>query len=73
MDDRMKDFVGYRKNRPSSVQKGFTIPEWANSTEMAILTFNLSIILIGLVISGTISDVTTGEGNSTLLSFFGRC
>lgn len=69
----MKDFIGYRKNRISSVDKGVVVPEWANSIEMAILILNLSIILIGLVISATISDITGSGDSSTLLSFFDRC
>ena len=73
MSDDMKDFVGYRKNRASLIQQQSMLPDWANSTEMAVFTLNLAIILVGLVVSATISDVTANDGSSMLLSFFGKC
>ena len=73
MSDEMKNFVGYVKNRSSSVKKEIVVPAWANSMEMAILALNLAIILVGLVVSATISDITSPDSGGSLMSFFGRC
>ena len=73
--NEMENFVGYQKARTSPFNKmeESLLPDWANTPQMAILMLNLSIILLGLVVSLTLSDVTSGEGNSTILSFFGKC
>ena len=73
--NEMENFVGYPKARtlPLNKMEDSLLPDWANTPQMAILMLNLSIILLGLVVSLTLSDVTSGEGNSTILSFFGKC
>tara|TARA_B110000014_G_C20114968_1_gene588548 strand:+ start:1373 stop:1606 length:234 start_codon:yes stop_codon:yes gene_type:complete len=73
--NEMENFVGYQKARtyPLNEMEGSLLPNWANTPQMAILMLNLTIILLGLVVSLTLSDVTSGEGNSTILSFFGKC
>ena len=74
-DDQFKNFKGYKKARISPINKAdkSLLPDWANTPQMAILMLNLTVILLGLIVSLTISDVTSGEENSTILSFFGRC
>ena len=74
-DNELKNFRIYKKARISPLNKAdeSLLPDWANTPQMAILMLNLTIILLGLIVSLTISDVTSGEGNSTILSFFGRC
>ena len=71
----MENFVVYNKARthPLNEMEESLLPDWANTPQMAILMLNLTIILLGLVVSLTLSDVTSGEGNSTILSFFGKC
>ena len=74
-NDEMKNFVGYQKARTLPIREieKSLLPDWANTPQMAILMLNLTIILLGLIVSFTLSDVTAGEGNSTILSFFGKC
>tara|TARA_B100001939_G_C16696184_1_gene510852 strand:+ start:134 stop:367 length:234 start_codon:yes stop_codon:yes gene_type:complete len=74
-DNEMQDFVGYQKARilPLNKAEESLLPSWANTPQMAVLMLNLTIILLGLIVSLTVSDVTSGEGNSTILSFFGKC
>jgi len=71
----MEDFVVYQKARTLPVSKieESLLPSWANSPQMTVLMLNLAIILLGLTVGLTLSDVTSGEGNSTILSFFGKC
>ncbi len=73
--DEMKNFIGYKKARtfPINEIEESMLPNWANSPQMAILMLNLAIVLLGLVVSLTLSDVTSGQGNSIILSFFGSC
>ena len=73
--NEMENFVGYQKVRslPISKIEESVLPGWANTPQMAILMLNLTIILLGLIVSLTVSDVASGEGNSTILSFFGKC
>ncbi len=74
-ENEMENFVGYQKARshPISKMKESVLPSWANTPQMAILMLNLTIILLGLTVGLTLSDVTSGEGNSAILSFFGKC
>ena len=71
----MENFVGYQKARilPLNRARVSLLPGWANTPQMAVLMLNLTIILLGLIVSLTVSDVASGEGNSTILSFFGKC
>ena len=73
--NEMENFVGYHKARslPISKMEESALPGWANTPQMAILMLNLAIILLGLTVGLTLSDVTSGEGNSAILSFFGKC
>ena len=73
--NEMENFVGYQKVRslPISKMEESALPGWANNPQMAILMLNLTIILLGLTVGLTLSDVTSGEGNSAILSFFGKC
>ena len=73
--DEMKNFIGYKKARTFHINEieESMLPNWANSPQMAILMLNLAIVLLGLVVSLTLSDVTSGQGNSIILSFFGSC
>jgi len=74
-NDEMKNFIGYHKARslPISEMEQSALPGWANTPQMTILMLNLTIILLGLIVGLTLSDVTSGEGNSAILSFFGKC
>ena len=74
-DNEMQDFTGYKKARilPMNKAEESLLPGWANTPQMAVLMLNLTIILLGLIVSLTVSDVASGEGNSTILSFFGKC
>jgi len=71
----MEDFVVYQKARtlPISKMEESLLPSWANTPQMAVLMLNLTIILLGMTVGLTLSDVTSGEGNSAILSFFGKC
>ncbi len=71
----MEYFVVYQKVRtlPISKMEESLLPSWANTPQMAVLMFNLAIILLGMTVGLTLSDVTSGEGNSAILSFFGKC
>jgi len=71
----MEDFVAYQKARtlPISKMEESLLPSWANTPQMAVLMLNLTIILLGMTVGLTLSDVTSGEGNSAILSFFGKC
>lgn len=73
--NEMENFVGYQKIRTSPLNEfeESLLPDWANTPQMAILMLNLTVVLLGLIVSLTLSDVTAGEGNSTILSFFGKC
>ena len=73
--NEMENFVCYQKARslPISKMEESALPSWANTPQMAILMLNLTIILLGLTVGLTLSDVTSGEGNSAILSFFGKC
>lgn len=74
-DSEMQDFVGYQKARTLPLNKAeeSLLPGWANTPQMAVVMLNLTIILLGLIVSLTVSDVSSGEGNSIILSFFGKC
>tara|TARA_B100001996_G_C18124364_1_gene386438 strand:+ start:258 stop:491 length:234 start_codon:yes stop_codon:yes gene_type:complete len=71
----MEDFVVYQKARtlPVSKMEESLLPSWASTPQMAVLMLNLTVILLGLTVGLTLSDVTSGEGNSAILSFFGKC
>ena len=71
MDEEMKDFVGYRKARTAPAIPVPVLPAWANSVEMGVLLLNTFIVLLGVLISFTMVDVSSPDG-STILSFFGK-
>ena len=71
MDEEMKDFVGYRKARTAPAVPVPMLPAWANSVEMGVLLLNTFIVLLGVLISFTMVDVSSPDG-STILAFFGK-
>ena len=71
MDEEMKDFVGYRKARTTPAIPVPVLPAWANSVEMGVLLLNTFIVLLGVLISFTMVDVSSPDGSS-ILSFFGK-
>jgi len=71
MDEEMKDFVGYRKARTAPAIPVPVLPAWANSVEMGVLLLNTFIVLLGVLISFTMVDVSSPDGSS-ILSFFGK-
>ena len=71
MDEEMKDFVGYRKTRTVPAIPVPMLPAWANSVEMGVLLLNTFIVLLGVLISFTMVDVSSPDG-STIMSFFGK-
>ena len=71
MDEEMKDFVGYRKARTAPAIPVAVLPAWANSVEMGVLLLNTFIVLLGVLISFTMVDVSSPDG-STIMSFFGK-
>ena len=71
MDEEMKDFVGYRKARTAPAIPVSVLPAWANSVEMGVLLLNTFIVLLGVLISFTMVDVSSPDG-STIMSFFGK-
>jgi len=71
MDEEMKDFVGYRKARTTPAIPVPMLPAWANSVEMGVLLLNTFIVLLGVLISFTMVDVSSPDGSS-ILSFFGK-
>ena len=71
MDEEMKDFVGYRKARTTLAIPVPMLPAWANSVEMGVLLLNTFIVLLGVLISFTMVDVSSPDG-STIMSFFGK-
>ena len=71
MDEEMKDFVGYRKARTPPASPIAMLPAWANSVEMGVLLLNTFIVLLGVLISFTMVDVSSPDG-STIMSFFGK-
>jgi len=71
MDEEIKDFVGYRKVRTAPAIPVPVLPAWANSVEMGVLLLNTFIVLLGVLISFTMVDVSSPDG-STIMSFFGK-
>ena len=71
MDEEMKDFVGYRKARTAPAIPVPVLPAWANSVEMGVLLLNTFIVLLGVLISFTMVDVSSPD-ESAILSFFGK-
>ena len=71
MDEEMKDFVGYHKSRTPAAIPVPMLPAWANSVEMGVLLLNTFIVLLGVLISFTMVDVSSPDG-STIMSFFGK-
>ena len=71
MDEEMKDFVGYSKARTAPAIPVPVLPAWANSVEMGVLLLNIFIVLLGVLISFTMVDVSSPDG-STIMSFFGK-
>ena len=71
MNEEMKDFVGYRKTRTAPAIQVPMLPAWANSVEMGVLLLNTFIVLLGVLISFTMVDVSSPDG-STIMSFFGK-
>ena len=69
MDEEMKDFVGYRKARTAPAIP--VLPAWANSVEMGVLLLNTFIVLLGVLISFTMVDISSPDG-SAIMSFFGK-
>ena len=72
MKDDMKDFVGYRKARTTTVSQT-PIFSWGNSMESAVFILNTSIVLLGVVISISLSEYTGTSDGSSVISFFGKC
>lgn len=71
MDEEMKDFVGYRKARTAPAIPVPVLPAWANSVEMGVLLLNTFIVLLGVLISFTMVDVSSPDGSS-IMAFFGK-
>ena len=71
MDEEMKDFVGYRKTRTAPAIQVPMLPAWANSVEMGVLLLNTFIVLLGVLISFTMVDVSSPDGGS-IMSFLGK-
>ena len=71
MDEERKDFVGYRKARTAPAIPVPVLPAWANSVEMGVLLLNTFIVLLGVLISFTMVDISSPDG-STIMSFFGK-
>ena len=71
MDEEMKDFVGYRKTRTAPAIPVPVLPAWANSVEMGVLLLNTFIVLLGVLISFTMVDVSSPDGSS-IMAFFGK-
>ena len=73
MDEEMKDFVGYRKARTAPAVSVPMLPAWSNTDEMGVLLLNTFIVLLGVLISFTIADVSSPDTDGSLiLSFFGK-
>ena len=71
MNEEMKDFVGYRKTRTAPAIPVPMLPAWANSVEMGVLLLNTFIVLLGVLISFTMADVSSPDGSS-IMAFFGK-
>ena len=71
MNEEMKDFVGYRKARTPPASPIAMLPAWANTVEMGVLLMNTFIVLLGVLISFTMVDVSSPDG-SAIMSFFGK-
>ena len=71
MNEEMKDFVGYRKARTPSASPIAMLPAWANTVEMGVLLLNTVIVLLGVLISITMVDVSSPDG-SAIMSFLGK-
>tara|TARA_Y100000815_G_scaffold47283_1_gene38709 strand:+ start:131 stop:382 length:252 start_codon:yes stop_codon:yes gene_type:complete len=71
MNEEMKDFVGYRKARTPPASPIAMLPAWANSVEMGVLLMNIFIVLLGVLISFTMVDVSSPDGSS-IMAFFGK-
>ena len=71
MNEEMKDFVGYRKARTPPASPIAMLPAWANSVEMGVLLMNTFIVLLGVLISFTMADVSSPDGSS-IMAFFGK-
>ena len=71
MDEEMKDFVGYRKARTAPAIPVPMLPAWANTVEMGVLLLSTFIVLLGVLISFTMVDVSSPDG-STIMSFLGK-
>jgi hypothetical protein len=70
MDEEMKDFVGYRKARTAPAVPVPMLPAWANTVEMGVLLLNIFIVLLGVLISFTMVDVSSPDGS--IMSFLGK-
>ena len=68
----MKDFVGYRKARTPTVSQA-PVFSWGNSMESAVFILNTAIVLLGVVISISLSEYTGTSDGSSVISFFGKC
>jgi len=71
MDEEMKDFVGYRKARTAPAIPVPRLPAWVNSVEMGVLLLNTCIVLLGVLISFTMVDVSSPDG-SAIMTFLGK-
>ena len=71
MNEEMKDFVGYRKARTPPASPIAMLPAWVNSVEMGVLLMNTFIVLLGVLISFTMADVSSPDGSS-IMAFFGK-
>jgi len=71
MNEEMKDFVGYRKARTPPASPIAMLPAWANSVEVGVLLMNTFIVLLGVLISFTMADVSSPDGSS-IMAFFGK-
>ena len=71
MNEEMKDFVGYRKARTPPASPIAMLPAWANSVEVGVLLMNTFIVLLGVLISFTMVDVSSPDG-SAIMTFLGK-
>ena len=71
MNEEMKDFVGYHKARTPPASPIAMLPAWANTVEMGVLLMNIFIVLLGVLISFTMADVSSPDGSS-IMAFFGK-
>ena len=73
MKSEMKNFIGYRKIRESSVPRIAILPRWAHTVEKGVLFINTAIVILGFLVSFAVSDITSPDPDSSaILSLFGK-